>query len=256
MSQDPVNTVIDALLKARGAHRPVNASALDNVLSTAQQAYAVQAGVAERMGWFSARKPMHWKSGGPSRQAALTHAPLPPGGVWASPAAAGEFLFNLRYIEAEVALRLGGDVDQAMADSLDEASASTLIDAMAVSIEIVDSRWAEAMSASALLKLADLQSHGALILGEWAPWIPVDWTQQTCRVSIGQQPVVERQGTHPLGNPVWGISQWLRHATQNANTVPAGTVVTTGSWVGMLDAQANDRVRVEFDGIGVAQVQL
>ena len=30
--------------------------------------------------------PRHWKSGGPSREAVLTHAPLPPAGVWASPA--------------------------------------------------------------------------------------------------------------------------------------------------------------------------
>ena len=47
---------------------------------------------------------MFWKSGGPSRDAVLTHAPLPPQGVWTSPANAREHPFRLRVIEAEIAL--------------------------------------------------------------------------------------------------------------------------------------------------------
>jgi len=38
--------------------------------------------------------------------------------------------------------------------------------------------------------------------------------------------------------------------------IGAGTVVTTGTWVGVLDAAAGDLVQVEFDGIGSAEVQL
>jgi hypothetical protein len=34
------------------------------------------------------------------------------------------------------------------------------------------------------------------------------------------------------------------------------TVVTTGTWCGLLEAQAGDAVHVEFDGIGDARVQL
>ena len=48
-------------------------------------AYAAQAHVGRALRWFDG-VPRHWKSGGASRTALQTHAPLPPAGVWASPA--------------------------------------------------------------------------------------------------------------------------------------------------------------------------
>ncbi|HMA08574.1 MAG TPA: fumarylacetoacetate hydrolase family protein, partial [Ramlibacter sp.] len=107
-----------------------------------------------------------------------------------------------------------------------------------------------------LLKLADLQAHGALVLGEWVPFAARDWAAQVCTVQIGGKPLVERRGTHPLGDPAAPLAGWLRHVTRNGATVPAGTVVTTGSWCGMLPTTPGDRVRVRFDGIGEASVQL
>ena len=127
---------------------------------------------------------------------------------------------------------------------------------MCVSIEIVDSRWQEGLDAPALAKLADLQSHGALVLGDWQPFVPRDWSEQTCRVLIGAQPPIERCGTHAMGDPAYVLLAWLRHATRNGETVAAGTVVTTGTWVGILAASAGDHVRAEFPGIGFASVQL
>jgi len=38
--------------------------------------------------------------------------------------------------------------------------------------------------------------------------------------------------------------------------LPKGTVVTTGTWVGILDAQPGERVEVVFEGVGQASVQL
>jgi len=52
------------------------------------------------------------------------------------------------------------------------------------------------------------------------------------------------------------LPQWLRHATRQGATVPAGSVVTTGTWVGMLPAQAGDEVAVDFAGIGSASLRL
>ncbi|MDQ6680732.1 MAG: fumarylacetoacetate hydrolase family protein [Pseudomonadota bacterium] len=256
MPDAAVDSVIAALLRARRAGRAVETIAHAPLLASAEQAYAVQAGVARELHWFDDGPPMHWKSGGPSRIAPLTHAPLPPAGIWNSPAAAGDWPFNQRGIEAEVALRLGTAVDAATAASIDEARASKLIDAMCVSIEVVDSRWSEGLSAPALLRLADLQSHGALVLGDWAAYAPRDWTRQVCRVAIDGRVVVERKGTHAFGSVVWGLGPWLRHATRDGAVVPAGCVVTTGTWVGIVDAAAGNKVAVEFDGIGSAEIQL
>jgi 2-keto-4-pentenoate hydratase len=252
----PVQTVADALLQAWRQQRPADAAPLERLLTGPDDAYAVQDAVARGLGWFTEPVPRHWKSGGPSRQATLTHAPLPPQRVWTSPVDAGHEHFNLRLIEAEVALRLGRDVTPAQAASLSHEEAPALVDAMTVSIEIVDSRWQQAREAGALLKLADLQSHGALVLGEWKPFAARDWATQAFTVQIGSAAAQDFRGTHSLGDPAWLLPVWLRHATRGGATVARGSVVTTGTWCGLLEAHRGDRVRVAFDGIGEAQVQL
>jgi 2-keto-4-pentenoate hydratase len=256
MTTSNIEQVAQALLAARRDQTPGDASALAAVLRDAADAYAVQERVARGLAPQPLGFPRFWKSGGPSREAVLTHAALPAQGVWASPADAAGWHFNIRLIEAEIALRLGRDVTPAQATTLTPDATAGLVDAMTVAIEIVDSRWQQGAAAPALLKLADLQAHGALVLGSWEPFAPRDWSAQSCTVQIGNRAVVERRGTHSMGDPAWLLPTWLRHATRAGQTVPAGTVVTTGTWCGMLPAEAGDRVLVRFDGIGEASVQL
>lgn len=248
------DAVATALVRARSDHGLIDANAL--TLANAEQAYAVQMAVARQQGWYLDAPPGYWKSGGANRQTELTHAPLPPGGIWRSPASCGGWPFAMRGIEAEIALRLGRPVDPALAHTLAPENTGDLVDAMTVSIEIVDSRWQQGMASPALLKLADLSSHGALVLGDWVPYQALDWSGQICRVWIGDQAEVVRVGTHSLGNPAWLLAQWLRQACAMYGTLPAGTVVTTGTWVGILQARRGDHVKVVFDGIGEASVTL
>ena len=254
-----IQTIAQALVQARGTRQPAGAAAY--VPADAEAAYAVQDATAQALHWFDAERqagsaPRHWKSGGPSRQAVATHAPLPPQGVWPSPADASAWPFQFRVIEGEIALRIGRDVDAVRAASLQPQEAPGLVDAMCVSIELVDSRWAEGLQAPALCKLADMQSHGALVLGDWQPFVARDWSTQCCRLRIGNAPVREFTGSHAMGDPCYVLLAWLRHATRHGQTVRAGTVVTTGTWCGMPQAAAGDPVLVEFPGIGSAAVQL
>jgi 2-keto-4-pentenoate hydratase/2-oxohepta-3-ene-1,7-dioic acid hydratase in catechol pathway len=252
---DPIDAATAALLDARRAARTMTAVDLPDTGA----AYAVQARVAQALGWFDATAgaPRHWKSGGPSRQGLQTHAPLPPGGVRASPADARAWPFHWRGIEAEVALRLAVEVDAARAATLDVASAAALVDAMCVAIEIVDSRWTEAQAAPPMARLADLQSHGALVLGDWVDFDAArDWAAQRLEVVIGTAAPQAFAGTHAMGDPAWVLPAWLRHATQRGAVLAAGSVVTTGTWCGLPLAATGDLVRVRFDGIGEARVQL
>lgn len=248
--------VAAALLQAYRSHAPVDAAPLERLLSTPEDAYAVQDRVLRALDPQAGAVARYWKSGGASRPAALTHAPLPSPRVWPGPADASRAHFNLRLIEAEVALRLARDVTPQEAAGLTHEAARSLVDAMTVSIEIVDSRWRQGRSAGALLKLADLQSHGALALGEWRPFAQRDWSQQACTVQIGDAAPQGFRGTHSLDDPAWLLPEWLRHATRQGATAPRGTVVTTGTWCGLLEARAGDRVHAAFDGIGAVQVQL
>jgi 2-keto-4-pentenoate hydratase len=251
---DAVAAAVDALVGARQSYRCTPAA--DVPLPDAEAAYAVQEGVARRLRWFVAGEPSTWKVGVASGALRRTHARLPPAGVWHSPAHAADWPFNLRGIEAEIAFRLGRDVTPQEAVALDVADAAALIDAMCVSIEIADSRWMEGLKAPALNLLADLQSHGALVLGDWAPFAPSDWTMQVCRGAVGSQLAVERRGSHALGDPTQLLVDWMRHATHGGQALPAGSVVTTGSWVGIIDAMRGDGVDAEFPGIGAASVRL
>ena len=219
-------------------------------------AYAVQRLVAQALQGPEPAFPRYWKSGGPSREATLTHAPLPAEGVWSSPADARHWPCNIRLIEVEIALRLGQDVTPAQAAALSHEAAPSLVEAMTVSIELVDSRWQQGVQAPALLKLADLSSHGALVLGEWIPFEARDWAAQRATVRIAGGSPVTFNGSHSMGDPAWVLPAWLRHATRDGDTVPRGTVVTTGTWCGMLPARAGDLVTARFEGVGEASLQL
>jgi 2-keto-4-pentenoate hydratase len=249
-----------ALVAVRRRHGQQAAAEWAPALADPAEAYAVQDAVAADLAWFLLAPPAHWKSGGASRDAVLTHAPLPPAGVRTSPALLADWPMHQRGVEAEIALRLGRAVSPAQAAELQAdpqpAAIDALIDAMAVTIEVCDSRWLEGTQAPALLRLADLQSHAALALGDWQPYVRRDWAGQRCEVRIGAQQPLVRSGSHSLADPAWLLPQWLRHATRHGHSVAAGTVVTTGTWVGMLPAQPDDAVHVAFDGIGTASLQL
>jgi 2-keto-4-pentenoate hydratase len=245
-------TLAAALVEARLTGATVGAI----VPADLDTAYAVQVHVGRALRWFDG-VPRHWKSGGASRTVLQTHAPLPPAGVWASPADAQAWPFHWRGIEAEVALRLGRDVNAETAATLDLDGARALVDAMAVAIEIVDSRWVDGQQAPPLARLADLQSHGALVLGAWVPFdAQRDWSQQRCTVAIGLASPQVFTGTHAMADPAFVLPAWLRHATRDGGSLPAGTVVTTGTWCGLPLAACGELVQVVFDGIGQARVQL
>jgi len=253
-----MTALADALIAARRSNRTLDAAPWTDALQDAGQAYEVQDAVAAALDWFGddGAVPGYWKSGGGSRSVTLTHAPLPPSGVRQSPANFDDLVFHTPGIESEIALRLGQDVTPEQAAKLGHDDAASLIDAMAVSIEIVDSRWQDLASTPALLRLADSQVHGALVLGEWKPYAAIDWTSQRCETRIGDGEVVVREGTHPLADPAWLLPIWLRHVTRHGQTARAGTVVTTGSWVGVLPCRRGDQVTAEFPGIGAVRLRV
>ena len=252
MSEAGIEAVTQALLQARRSGLPADAAPLADALPDANAAYAVQHRVAQALGWFGDGAPRHWKSGGPGRSQPLTHAPLPAAGVWASPGDASRWPMHSRLVESEIALRLGREVDAELARTLDMDGAAALVDAMAVSIEIVDSRWQQGLAAPALLRLADLASHAALVLGEWQPFERRDWSAQRGQLGIGEQPVLAFRGSHSCGDPAWVLADWLRHATTRHGRLSAGTVVTTGTWAGAPPAAPGDKVLLAFDGMGQA----
>jgi 2-keto-4-pentenoate hydratase len=59
-----------------------------------------------------------------------------------------------------------------------------------------------------------------------------------------------------MADPAFVLPAWFRHATRSGARLRKGTVVTTGTWCGVLQAAAGDLVIAEFPGIGRASIQL
>ena len=196
-----------------------------------------------------------WKSGGSSREAVLTHAPLPRAGLLRTGATVLPLTSGWRIVEAEIALKLGRNVTSSDAAQLTHDAAQTWVSAFAPAIEIVDSRWHQGPDCAPLLKLADHQSHGVLVIGDFVPYWAVNWSAQVCTLALGSSRQ-EFVGTHALRDPAWLLPIWLRHATRGGRTVAAGTVVTTGTWCGLVPAAAGTPVTVGFDGIGEVSLRL
>lgn len=253
---ESVERVAQALVQARREGLALDERAWVDAVPDAATAYAVQDAVARQMGWPDARSALHWKAGAPNTQAQPTFAPLPVQGVQQAPAARARSGHFIAGIEAEVAFRLAREVSLEEALQLGAAGGPGLFDAMAVSIEVVDSRWQGGMAAPALLRLADLQAHGALTLGAWVPFEARDWPRQAGSVRIDGVEQGPYRGTHPCGDPLWVVPAWLQHVAARCGRVAAGTVVTTGTWCGMVWLEGPAEVLVAFEGIGEAALAL
>lgn len=256
MMQDAqsLDAVVQDLLRAHGGGPAADDQAAQARVSSLDEAYSIQEQLFAALG-NPPGVPRYWKSGGPSRSDAMRHAPLPVAGVRPSGSGLDGLHLRHRWIETEVALRLGRAVTPDAARDLKPEDAPALVDGMCVAIEVVDTRWAAARQAPPLLKLADLLVHGALVLGEFAPFAPRQWDAQECRVRIGSADWQTFRGSLGVVDPAWVLPDWLRHLTRNGATVPAGTVVSTGTWCGLLEARAGDLVVAEFPGIGTASVR-
>ena len=261
--------LIEALLTARAQRTQLRVADWAGAAPTAAEIEAIQRGVAAALGGPAQGQPKYWKAGGATRDdASITESPLPANTVLTAPVVqpgsaepgvdARSLWLPQGGVEAEIALRLGRDIDQSDAAALRPGQAWGLVDAMCISIELTASRWDQGSAAPKTLRDADLQTHGALLLGPWLPAEPQrDWSRQVCdiRINAGVKTELRCIGSHSLVDPGWLLPAWLRHITREGQTVAAGTVVTTGSWVGNLPLAAGDHAEVVFDGLGRLAVQ-
>jgi 2-keto-4-pentenoate hydratase len=242
----------ERIVRARRERRQFAATSEGFALANAAEAYRVQDEVARALGWFAADPPGAWKAGAASPGATPTAAPLPPALVVPSPARFAAGTFHAIGIEAEIAVRFGVDVERSAA----HVDTSALLDQMHVTIEIVDTRLSDAEAAGPLAKLADQQIHGALVVGDAVPFrSDVDWRSLRTTVRRNGKTIADVVGGHALGDPTTLLPWFIDHACERFGRVPRGTLVTLGTWVGLLPASAGDAIDATFEGIGSAAVR-
>ena len=137
-------------------------------------------------------------------------------------------------------------------DVLTPSELVSAFDAAMPAIEVVETRLARWKESPALAQLADLQSHGALVVG--APSrldvSMVDLREVEAQLRLGNALVTSTKGGNP-GRDIWRLLGWLAcHCAKRGRPLRAGQVVTTGSCTGMAFANQGDEVHGSITGLG------
>ena len=197
-----------------------------------------------------------WKVGAKAPTLEPGCAPLPASGVLDTGAALIGPPWRMRGIEVEVAVRLRKDLaalsGEPSADALRDAVGSVL-----PVIEVVETRLADWRDSAPLAQMADLQSHGALIVGAPSQMSPRDLDLRSLEayLAFDGQPVASTRGANPAGD-VWRLLGWLAwHCVQRGHPLRAGHIITTGSCTGMLFAPEGAHVQAQLAGIGMVELR-
>ena len=198
-----------------------------------------------------------WKVGAKGPQAEPTCAPLPASGLLPSGCSVASPTGAMRGMELEVAVQLGRDLHThgRLPDAAELASA---IDAVLPVIEVVETRLADWRGSDPLAQLADLQSHGVLVMG--APVAvrrsDLDLRQVRASLAFDGQPVADTRGGNPAQD-LWRLLAWLAMAcAHRGQPLRAGQIITTGSCTGMLFAPQGARVVGEIQGLGRVELRV
>lgn len=213
-------------------------------LASVADAYQAQAGLIEQFG-----EPVGWKVGRKSPDMTPSCAPLFKGRCYASGTSIATDTFRLWKMETEIAFRIARDLP-ARAEPYSRAETMAALGEMLPCFEVIDSRFAEWPEVPALLQLADLMSHGGMVLGEAVPFDPAfDFPAAKSSIRIGEDPDIAGAG-NPAGDPI-DLVGWL--AANRGLT--AGDLVTTGSYTGMRTLPPGRTAVGTIAGIGSVSVR-
>lgn len=240
----PPAEAADRLIRARSAGTGIGWREI--LPADVDAAYAVQDATVARLGHVCA-----WKVGAKGRHVTPICAPLPAAGVLGSGATLAGPPWLLRGVEVELALRVGRDLDAADA-RLGPKELAAAFDAVLPAVEVVETRLADWRTAAPLALLADLQSHGALVLGEpmAMPQGRPDLLTLEATLEFDGRTVAETRGGNPAQD-VWRLLGWLiGHCARRGQPLRAGQFVTTGSCTGMMFAPPGTLAQARLTGFG------
>ncbi|MGN6317105.1 2-keto-4-pentenoate hydratase [Trinickia sp.] len=222
------------------------------VLLTDDEAYAVQDAILRAMNLA----PGGWKIGSKSLDGPAQCAPLPACDVHRSPATFEHSAFAKPALELEVAFVLSRDF-RAHGGPYDARTVLGSIATVHAAIEIVSSRYVSWPKVDKRLQLADLLNHGALIVGEGVRYDEhFPFGAPSMRFMVDDANVVQGIPANPAGDPR-RLPVWLvNHCTARGLDVPAGTVLTCGSYTGMHFPAGPVVARGEIAGLPPVQLTL
>lgn len=131
------------------------------------------------------------------------------------------------------------------------------IGSIGATIEIVASRYAEWPAVDKLAQLADLQNHGALIVGEFTPYREdFPFVAPSLHFNFDGNDVVKTTPANPAGDPRRLLTWLVNHATSRGIAVTPEMVVTAGSYTGMFFPQTAGTATGRIEGLAPVSLTL
>ena len=202
-----------------------------------EAAYRVQQQMLARMGTSIAG----WKVGTAPLPDAVWSAPLPQPCVLESPARAQLARHPVCGLELELAFRFDREFSPAILSQTDEEILEALA-FMALALEVVSTRYLGWPDVPDLLKLADLQNHGLLVVGEAVPYDPgFPFLAPTLSLQVNGIEVARQPGGNPAGDPRRLLPPLVRQCVERGVSITPHHWITTGSYSGIcfVDAPAH-----------------
>ncbi|HEY1608640.1 MAG TPA: fumarylacetoacetate hydrolase family protein [Paraburkholderia sp.] len=243
------------LVAARTNHSA--ASALDTVApelrpASADDAYDAQHATLRALGSAIAG----WKVGAKSAEGPAQGAPLPSRGVFREPVALPLGAFAKPGLELEIAFVLGRRFD-AHSGPYDDATVIGAIASVHAAIEVVASRFRAWPEVDKLWQLADLQNHGALIVGEGVRYdAAYPFVAPRMRFTFDGASAFTGTPANPAGDPRRLLAWMVNHSVARGVAVEAGTVITAGTYTGLYLPSSPGVARGEIDGLPPVQFSL
>lgn len=239
------------LADARSAHAPIVHVPNELAPASAADAFDTQHETLRRLKYGIGG----WKVGAKSPDGPAQGAPLPDALVYASPARLHFEAHAPFTLELEIAFRLGRTFEPSHAPYAAQDVMSA-IESMCATIEVVTSRFAAWPDVDRLWQLADLLNHGALITGAPVPYRDdFPFVTPSLRFTYNGTSVFASEPANPAGDPRWLLSWVVNHSTGRGIALEAGTVITTGSFIGMWSAREPGIAVGEIEGLPPVQVQ-
>jgi len=233
------------LIEAHARHEALDFAGGVTPDLTREQAFETQALFARTLG-----PAVGWKVGRKSPTALPAYAPLFENRLYKSGDHIGRDVFQTWQIEAEIVLRLDRDLPGTVGAYSREDLAEA-VGTVIAGFEILDSRYTAWPHLPAPLLLADLQSHGAMVLGAEAPRpAPAVFDAIPVSLAIDGEIVVAHEDGNPVGD-ILDLAAWLANErAAKGRGLRKGDLVTTGSYTGMRYLAPGSQAVATFAGIG------
>jgi len=171
--------------------------------------------------------------------------------VWTSPARLKAADYPMFGVEPEIAYRLDVDVGSGRGVTLGEFDSMASV---VPAIEVVESRFAGYKSMPPIHRAADFNSNGGLVAGAVWPGVTNQaLVDLAVEMRSGEAVLASKKGGHPTGDPRLPAVAFLNSPTRPGR-IPRGTILTTGSYAGLLIAKAGALISARFDGYGTVDM--